>query len=108
MKKNNNNIDLAVYFQTQVEMENLKKEQAKKQKRLWLRAKIHEITGISEESDSEEVAIFEEIFNWIYQAPLYDWDGMLYCFKHEAEVKLSFLGYNKALFEAKKLYSFLK
>lgn len=98
-----------LYFLTQNEINKLKNEEAKRQKRLWLRTKIHEITGISRELDgSDNLAIFEKIFNWIYQAPLYEWEGMLYCFKKEAKSVCYEICYEKALENAKKLYAFLK
>ena len=107
MKKNKDDIDFGVYLQTQLEIDNLKKEQTKQQKRLWLRTKINEITGISDSSDSYKVAIFEEIFEWIYQAPIYEWEGMLYCLNHETWLFSSRDNHN-SLNKAKRLYSFLK
>lgn len=67
MKKNE--IDnLAAHFHSLCEEKNLKDEITKQQKRLWLRTKIHEIIGIPGKST------FEEIFNWIYQASIYEWE----------------------------------
>ena len=104
MKNSKNNFSADSFFQTQVELQSLKDEEARRQKRLWLRAKIYEITGISQISSSSNIAIFEEIFNWIYQAPLYEWEGMLTCFKEEARIG----SYEGTLEYAKELYEFLK
>ncbi len=100
MKKNE--IDnLAAHFHSLCEEKKLKDEITKQQKRLWLRTKIHEIIGIPGKST------FEEIFNWIYQASIYEWEGMLYCFKYA--VKANHWGeYYEALENAKELYSVLK
>lgn len=116
MQKNKNDINLAVYFQTQDELVKLEKEQAKQYKRLWLRTKIYEITGIETPLTPTEKDSFEEIFDWIFQAPIYEWEGMLYCFNHEYEIVIdspvekfsieSNIEY--ALENAKVLYSFLK
>lgn len=98
-----------LYFLTQNEINKLKHEEARRQKRLWLRTKIHEITGISDKSSMEAKSNFEEIFNWIYEAPLCEWEGMLYCFKHEAQSICNWeRALNKGLSKAKELYSFLK
>ena len=101
MKKNEND-NLVAHFHSLCEDKKLKDEIAKQQKRLWLRTKIHEIIGLPEEST------FEEIFNWIYQAPIYEWEGMLYCFKYAAKSRIHWWEYNEALNDAKELYSFLK
>lgn len=108
MKKNETVTSLNALFATQNLENKLKDEIAKEQKRLWLRTKIHEITGISDLSGPNKKNDFEEIFNWIYKASIYEWEGMLYCYKHEGEVSLKLGEYNKALEAAKKLYSFLK
>ena len=108
MKKNETVTSLNALFATQNLENKLKDEIAKEQKRLWLRTKIHEITGISEDSSLSKHNAFEQIFNWIYQAPIYEWEGMLYCYKHEGEVLIKCGEYNEALEAAKKLYSFLK
>lgn len=97
MKKNEND-NLVAHFHSLCEEKKLKDEIAKQQKRLWLRTKIHEIIGMPEKST------FEEIFNWIYQAPIYEWEGMLYCLKYVPKSKIHWGEYN----EAKELYSFLK
>ena len=97
MKKNEND-NLVAHFHSLCEEKKLKDEIAKQQKRLWLRTKIHEIIGLPKEST------FEEIFDWIYQAPIYEWEGMLYCLKYEDKSSIYWGEYN----EAKKLYSFLK
>lgn len=105
MKNSKNNFSADLFFQTQVEMQKLKNEEAKRQKRLWLRTKINEITGISQElDDPDKLALFEKIFNWIYQAPLYEWEGMLYCLKKGG----GSLCCERALENAKELYAFLK
>lgn len=101
MKKNEND-NLVAHFHSLCEEKKLKDEIAKQHKRLWLRTKIHEIIGLPEES------IFEEIFNWIYQAPIYEWEGMLYCLKYAAKSRIHWGEYNEALNDAKELYSFLK
>lgn len=101
MKKNEND-NLAAHFHSLCEEKKLKDEIAKQHKRLWLRTKIHEIIGLPKEST------FEEIFNWIYQAPIYEWEGMLYCFKYAAKSRIHWEEYNEALNDAKELYSFLK
>lgn len=101
MKKNEND-NLVAHFHSLCEEKKLKDEIAKQHKRLWLRTKIHEIIGLPEEST------FEEIFNWIYQAPIYEWEGMLYCFKYAAKSRIHWGEYNEALNDAKELYSFLK
>lgn len=101
MKKNEND-NLVAHFHSLCEEKKLKDEIAKQHKRLWLRTKIHEIIGLPEEST------FEEIFNWIYQAPIYEWEGMLYCFKYAAKSKIHWGEYNEAVNDAKELYSFLK
>lgn len=100
--------DLVAHFHLLGEQKKLEDEVAKQQKRLWLRTRIHEIIGISDISSPIKQEIFEEVFDWIYQAPIYEWEGMLYCYRHEAKVCTQFGEYNKALKEAKKLYSFLK
>lgn len=98
MKKNEND-NLVAHFHSLCEEKKLKDEIAKQQKRLWLRTKIHEIIGLPKEST------FEEIFNWIYQAPIYEWEGMLYCLKYADKSRIHWGGeYN----EAKELYSYLK
>lgn len=101
MKKNEND-NLVAHFHSLCEEKKLKDEIAKQHKRLWLRTKIHEIIGLPEEST------FEEIFNWIYQAPIYEWEGMLYCFKYAAKSRIHWEEYNEALNDAKELYSVLK
>lgn len=101
MKKNEND-NLVAHFHSLCEEKKLKDEIAKQHKRLWLRTKIHEIIGLPEEST------FEEIFNWIYQAPIYEWEGMLYCFKYAAKSRIHWGEYNEALNDAKEIYSFLK
>ena len=101
MKKNEND-NLAAHFHSLCEEKKLKDEIAKQHKRLWLRTKIHEIIGMPEK------ITFEEIFNWIYQAPIYEWEGMLYCFKYAAKSRIHWEEYNEALNDAKQLYSFLK
>lgn len=101
MKKNEND-NLAAHFHSLCEEKKLKDEIAKQHKRLWLRTKIHEIIGLPEEST------FEEIFNWIYQASIYEWEGMLYCFNYAAKARIHWEEYNEALNDAKQLYSFLK
>lgn len=101
MKKNEND-NLVAYFHSLCEWKKLKDEIAKQQKRIWLRTKIHEIIGMPEKST------FEEIFNWIYQASIYEWEGMLYCFKYAAKSRIHRGEYDEALNDAKELYSFLK
>lgn len=101
MKKNEND-NLVAHFHSLCEEKKLKDEIAKQHKRLWLRTKIHEIIGLPEEST------FEEIFNWIYQAPIYEWEGMLYCLKYAAKSRIHLGEYDEALKDAKELYSFLK
>lgn len=101
MKKNEND-NLVAHFHSLCEEQKLKDEIAKQHKRLWLRTKIHEIIGLPEENT------FEKIFNWIYQAPIYEWEGMLYCFKYAAKSRIHWGEYNEALNDAKELYSFLK
>lgn len=97
MEKNEND-NLVAHFHSLCEEKKLKDEIAKLQKRLWLRTKIHEIIGMPEKST------FEEIFNWIYQAPIYEWEGMLYCLKYADKSRIYWGEYN----DAKELYSFLK
>lgn len=97
MKKNEND-NLVAHFHSLCEEKKLKDEIAKQHKRLWLRTKIHEIISLPEEST------FEEIFNWIYQAPIYEWEGMLYCLKYADKSRIHWGEYN----DAKELYSFLK
>ena len=61
--------------------------------------------------DDEEYinkSTFEEIFNWIYQASIYEWEGMLYCFNYAAKARIHWGEYDEALKDAKELYSFLK
>lgn len=101
MKKNEND-NLVAYFHSLCEEKKLKDEIAKQQKRIWLRTKIHEIIGMPEKST------FEEIFNWIYQASIYEWEGMLYCFNYAAKARIHCWEYEEALEDAKELYSFLK
>ena len=101
MKKNEND-NLVAHFHSLCEEKKLKDEIAKQHKRLWLRTKIHEIIGLPEENT------FEEISNWIYQAPIYEWEGMLYCLKYAAKSRIHWGEYNEALNDAKELYSFLK
>lgn len=101
MKKNEND-NLVAHFHSLCEEKKLKDEIAKQQKRLWLRTKIHEIIGMPEKST------FEEIFNWIYQASIYEWEGMLYCFNYAAKARIHCGEYDEALKDAKELYSFLK
>lgn len=101
MKKNEND-NLVAHFHSLCEEKKLKDEIAKQQKRLWLRTKIHEIIGMPEKST------FEEIFNWIYQASIYEWEGMLYCFKYAAKSRIHREEYDEALKDAKELYSVLK
>lgn len=101
MKKNEND-NLVAYFHSLCEWKKLKDEIAKQQKRLWLRIKIHEIIGMPEKST------FEEIFNWIYQASIYEWEGMLYCFKYAVKSRIHWEEYDEALEDAKELYSVLK
>ncbi len=101
MKKNEND-NLVAHFHSLCEEKKLKDEIAKQHKRLWLRTKIHEIIGLRNEST------FEEIFNWIYQAPIYEWEGMLYCFKYAVKSRNILWKYEDALNDAKELYSFLK
>lgn len=101
MKKNEND-NLAAHFHSLCEEKKLKDEIAKQQKKLWLRTKIHEIIGMPEKST------FEEIFNWIYQVSIYEWEGMLYCFKYATKSRIHRGEYDEALKDAKELYSFLK
>lgn len=101
MKKNEND-NLAAHFHSLCEEKKLKDEIDKQHKRLWLRTKIHEIMGLSKKRT------FEEIFNWIYQAPIYEWEGMLYCFKYAAKSSTLWWEYEDDLNVAKQLYSFLK
>lgn len=101
MKKNEND-NLVAHFHSLCEEKKLKDEIAKQHKRLWLRTKIHEIIGMPEKST------FEEIFNWIYQASIYEWEGMLYCFNYAAKARIHCWEYEEALEDAKELYSFLK
>ena len=101
MEKNEND-NLVAHFHSLCEEKKLKDEIAKQHKRLWLRTEIHKIMGLPKERS------FEEIFNWIYQAPIYEWEGMLYCFKYAAKSRIHWEEYNEALNDAKQLYSFLK
>lgn len=101
MKKNEND-NLVAHFHSLCEEKKLKDEIAKQHKRLWLRTKIHEIIGMPEKST------FEEIFNWIYQASIYEWEGMLYCFNYAAKARIHWREYDEALKDAKELYSVLK
>lgn len=101
MKKNEND-NLVAHFHSLCEEKKLKDEIAKQQKRLWLRTKIHEIIGMPEKNT------FEEIFNWIYQASIYEWEGMLYCYKYAAKSIIHWEEYDEALKDAKELYSVLK
>lgn len=101
MRKNKETTPLEALFAAQSLGKKLKEEIEKQQKRLWLRTEIHEITGCITED-------FEKIFDWIYYAPIYDWGGMLYCFKHEAELKNRSDNYAKVLEKAKNLYALLK
>ena len=101
MKKKEND-NLVAHFHSLCEEKKLKDEIAKQHKRLWLRTKIHEIIGVPGKST------FEEIFNWIYQASIYEWEGMLYCFKYAVKSRNYYGLYNEALNNAKELYSFLK
>ena len=108
MKKNETVTSLDAIFATQNLEQKLKDELAKEHKRLWLRTKIHEITGISHLSVPNKINDFEEIFDWIYQASIYEWEGMLYCFKYKARICSKGFSYGEALKNAKELYSFLK
>lgn len=101
MKKNEND-NLVAHFHSLCEEKKLKDEIAKQQKRLWLRTKIHEIIEMPDKST------FEEIFNWIYQASIYEWEGMLYCFNYAVKARIHRWEYDEALKDAKELYSFLK
>jgi len=101
MKKNEND-NLVAHFHSLCEEKKLKDEIAKQHKRLWLRTKIHEIIGMPNK------CTFEEIFNWIYQASIYEWEGMLYCFNYAAKARIHCWEYEEALEDAKELYSFLK
>lgn len=116
MKKNENDNSVAHFYSLCEEWKKLKDDIAKQQKRLWLRTKIHEITGLETPLTPTEKDSFEEIFDWIFQAPIYEWEGMLYCFNHEYKIVIdspvekfsieSNIEY--ALENAKVLYSFLK
>ena len=101
MKKNEND-NLVAYLHSLCEWKKLKDEIAKQQKRIWLRTKIHEIIRMPEKST------FEEIFNWIYQASIYEWEGMLYCLKYAAKSRRHWEEYDEVLKDAKELYSVLK
>ena len=102
MKKNENDNSVAHFYSLCEEWKKLKDDIAKQQKRLWLRTKIHEIIGMPEKST------FEEIFNWIYQASINEWEGMLYCFNYTAKARIHLGEYDEALKDAKELYSLLK
>ena len=114
--KKNNDLSCESLFHSMKEEKKLKDEIAKQHKRLWLRTKIHEITGLETPLTPTEKDSFEEIFDWIFQAPIYEWEGMLYCFNHEYKIVIdspvekfsieSDIEY--ALENAKVLYSFLK
>lgn len=102
MEKNENDNSVAHFYSLCEEWKKLKDDIAKQQKRLWLRTKIHEIIGMPEKST------FEEIFNWIYQASINEWEGMLYCFNYAAKARNHWWEYDEALEDAKELYSVLK
>lgn len=69
---------------------------AKLAKRFWLRKELYKYYGASHIEDMEEA------FNWIYNAPLKDWENMLLCITHPDNKT-----FPKPLKDAKKLFDLL-
>lgn len=69
---------------------------AKLAKRFWLRKELYEYYGASHIEDMEEA------FNWIYNAPLKDWENMLLCITYPDNKT-----FPKPLEDAKKLFDLL-
>lgn len=69
---------------------------AKLAKRFWLRKELYEYYGASHIEDMEEA------FNWIYNAPLKDWENMLLCITYPDNKT-----FPKPLEDVKKLFGLL-
>ncbi len=76
-----------------------REDPAKLEKRFWLRSEIYRLCGFPDEK-----AVVEEIFLWIYDAPIKDWENMLKALDWSCIAN----GDPKTLQRAKELYNFLR
>ena len=95
MKKFNEAFDFAA-LEILLNYKGIDEEKAKQVKRFWLREELY---NYYEASHTKEM---EEAFEWIYNAPLIDWEGMLLCIKYPDNKT-----FPKPLEDAKKLFAFL-
>lgn len=96
MKKYYENFDFIALDRTLKECKDIDEEKAKKVKRFWLREELYRYYG------ALHIDELEEAFQWIYNAPLVDWEGMLQCIIHPDNET-----FPKPLEDAKKLFRFL-
>lgn len=95
MKKFNEAFDFAA-LEILLNSKGIDEEKAKQVKRFWLREELY---NYYEASHTKEM---EEAFEWIYNAPLIDWECMLLCIKYPDNKT-----FPKPLEDAKKLFAFL-
>lgn len=96
MKKYKEAFDFVVLDKTLHACEYVDKEKAKEVKRFWLRYELYTYYG------AEYTKELEEAFQWIYNAPLIDWEGMLACIQYPDNKT-----FPKPLEDAKKLFGLL-
>jgi hypothetical protein len=95
MKKYNEAFDFFV-LEILLNYKGIDEEKAKQVKRFWLREELYNYYGASHTKEMEEA------FEWIYNASLIDWEGMLLCIKYPDNKT-----FPKPLEDAKKLFAFL-
>ena len=71
MKKDNENFVISTFAEALSKCKEIDGEEEKKQKRFWLRKKLYV------EYSASQPEKMEELFSWIYNAPLKDWENMV-------------------------------
>lgn len=95
MKKYNETFDFAA-LEILLNSKGIDEEKAKLVKRFWLRFELYSYFGKS------HIKEMEEAYQWIYNAPLIDWEGMLLCLTYPDNKT-----FPKPLEDAKKLFGLL-
>ena len=97
MKKCNESFDFLALTNTLDKCKDVDEGAEKLAKRFWLRNELYEYYGASYMNE------LEEAFKWIYNAPIYYWEGMLRCLTYHDNKT-----YPKPLEDAKKLFGLLR
>lgn len=96
MKKDNEKIDFMSLANALAKCKEVSEQEAKKTKRFKLRFELYSYFGAS------HIKEMEEAFQWIYNAPLIDWERMLQCITYPDNKE-----FPKPLEDAKKLFGLL-